>query len=225
METTNTQVQQPGAVNPAEAPKPEANGSAPGVEARIGELTAKLRSMEESYAKSQDQLSSALAMLAEQAVRGQNAQPAQPAVEVAPEDQARINAILQPQLQRLEQMQAQLARRFGMAEFQQAAVREDPRVVARANELLAQWQRARLTGWSEKDALVYARGEVLGSDSAKNATAAAARNGFNQMTQTIPGSNGVPVLQSQDAIPADLAKWSLEKQAEFWEKRAGDREF
>jgi hypothetical protein len=225
METT-TQVTQPGASSPQVQPTTEAAGGTPGVEARIAELTAKSREFESRLIESQNREAMLLGTLAEQAARGVQSVVTQPAVQVEPEEAQRIRAVLAPELQRLEKLTAQLAQRSGATELQIQLQHEDPKVAQRATQLMSDWQRAGLNGWQPKDAIVYARGEIYSNPAALRAAAAEAeRQRFNAGNPVVAGSNGMPVLQQTEAIPADIGKWALDKQAEFWEKRAEGKSF
>lgn len=205
---------------PAEGTNHQPNG----VEQRINELVGKYKALEDNYSKVSEQNSMLLGTLAELATKS-SAPASQTQVQIDPEEAARVRAVLAPELQRLESMNAQLLARLGQQEFQAATTGEDPRVVARAKELEGQWRAARLTGWKPTDAITYARGEVAGADQLAQRQAQASRQQFQSSNPVLQGGNAQPVVAQMDTVPADLGQWSIDKQVAFWEKRSGDRPF
>jgi len=191
----NAQGTEQAAVPPQQTPSvPE------GIQKRFDELTAnwrqteaKLQEREQAFQQLQQhnaELVSLVATLAPKAT-----EPQAPAVDIDPDEKRKVEAVLSPQLKAMEQRLAALQAQLAESRFQQVAAQEDPRVVAEAQKLLQVWQRNGYSGWTQEDAIVYARGKLAASDRQTKAQNTSALQSFNQLGQPlVAGSAPPPVM-------------------------------
>lgn len=108
----------------------------------------------------------------------------------------------------------------------------------RANELMVNWQRAGLSGWSKQDAFKYAAGELLESGrnpmkSGQPVQPQGQRATNGQFRPTVLPSGPAQVVSSGAAASGQVPSWAMtespdfnpQKATAFWEKRLENAEF
>lgn len=191
----------------------------PGVQARIDELTARLRETERAAKEKDDQM---MALLQTMAVQQPVIPAAQtPQIDIDPEEQRKLDAILGPKFKALEQQLAGFNQFISQTQFQQAAASVPADVQAEANKLYAQWQREGKTGWVPGDAVLVAEAIVMKRKGSTAQTATQQRQEFNQQQQAV-STQTAPASNVQRGIPADIDKRPLAEQIDIYGKELGD---
>lgn len=190
-----------------------------GFQARIDELTRERREQE----RMNRELTATVARLTQQMaeVQGSYAQrETTPAVEIDPEQKKVFDAYFGPMMHEIRAKLDQATQVAHMGRLHQEAPGEDPRVLARAQELLPAVLKA---GWAPSDALDFARGElvrkgVLQPSATQGRDDRGRYTGPNMIT-----SNGQPPNTMQGAgpspLPANFDRLPPDKQIEILEKR------
>lgn len=126
----------------------------------------------------------------------------------------------------LQQMIGGVRANQQQTEMQQALVGADPVVAKEAIRLRAEWDKAGLTGWTAKDARIYAEGQLA----VQRANQQRANQPNGSGNEAITQANGIaPLSTSQTRLPppksdAEIAKMSLTQQEAYWAGRVGDSE-
>lgn len=200
----------------------EGQNVSPGVQARIDELTARLRETERQAKEKDDQLMAALqAMAVAQPVYQA---PQAPPVEIDPEEKRRLDAILGPQLAALEAQNKRVEAMLSQFQFQQAAQSAPSEVQAEAQKLLGAWKSQGKTGWVPEDALLVAEAIVARKKGQSASGATQQRQEFNQQQQAISQQpvGGAPAPSIRRGVPADIDKRPLAEQIAILSKEIGD---
>jgi len=180
---------------------PQQQSSAPeGFQKRIDELTANFRQAEakwqereQAYQQLQQHNAELVSLVATLAPKAQD--PQVPAVDIDPEEQRKVKAVISPELKALQQQLAAVQAQLEATEFQAVAAKEDPRVIAEAEKLKRAWAQQGYTGWKARDAIVYARGLLAEQDRHNRAQNTAALQSFNSLGQPlVAGSAPPPVM-------------------------------
>jgi hypothetical protein len=193
---------------------------------RFNEVYAQSKEMERRY---QEMIERQNTLLADIATR--SAPPVKeddPFEDMDPDEAVRLRriteALTRPLMQKVGQLEGQLARNTGQQRFQQLAQHVgDPAVLQRAEELKAAWEKRGLHGWTEEDAFKYAAGELAVADKLKAAPARNERDQFNYMGAPITaqgGSRGAPPTRR-----VDVESLPLDQQIEYWEKELDGKTF
>ena len=206
-------------------------GQHPGFQKRINELTAEKhearRQAEALQAQLQAREEMMARMMAQVLERGSPNQP-DPAADLAPEDRKKIDALVNPKVAALEKSLYQMQMRLEQQQFATQLAQEPPAVADLAQKLLGQWRSQGLQGWAMEDAIMFARGRLLGQDTA------AADRARNERGQYIAGNQQVtrtqsapppPAPRSDQGLPADFDRRSPQEQADILEKRLEGKYF
>lgn len=202
----------------------QAPGQHEGFQKRIDQLTAERRAAEQR----EEMLRAQLAELTNSVIqRAQQAEaPQTPPVEITPEEKAKYDYVTAPLQRQLEELKQQNAAQLGQLRFQQAIAGKDPRVVQRAQQLLAAWQKdPSKGGWTPEDALVYASGE-LGIPIVQQQPRDE-RGRFNGGGGMLTQHSPAPIVNGNQNAgqEPDWNTTSPEKLAEFYEKRLAGKVF
>lgn len=233
MNEPNAQGQQPGAEIPVPENQTQQDPQAPqgGVQGRIDELTrekyeakaraeAAERAAQEANAKAQE-----LIMLLSQqaAAQAQQARPAQE--ELDPEQQrliAAIEARFAPTIQGLQKQNAQLAQQLGLTAIQ-TQVQGDQSVKQRAGEIAQNLAQRGLIGQFSADDI-----QLMAEASLHKEARARAHNKGAPPQGLLTSATPAPRVQ-QNSVPqghpADLDRWTLAKQEEYWNKYMAGKTF
>ncbi len=206
---------------------PEPNG----VERRIAELVGKQKDMENQFMKTVEQKDAQLAELL-RIVSSQAAPAAKvedPLDDLEPEVRQKFERLMAAQTaplnQRLEQLLNHVESRFAQQEFQQVSQNEDPKILSRAQELMAFWRKQGKAGWVPQDAINYAAGEAYRAEKLAGHNRNV-QNGFNAGGSGMLTGHGnqPPVSQSGNTYkrPADFDNLSASDRADILEKELGD---
>lgn len=157
---TEVPVEAGAVAQPETAPQlpPQQNG----IQARIDELTREkyeARRAAEAMQQQNAELMNNYARLLANQVEARHA-PAEPEVEIDPATKKLLDQYLGPKFQHQEQTIRALQKQLAQTEYQQVASKFDPLVQARAADLLRDWESRGMAGWTHKDALIYAQGEL-----------------------------------------------------------------
>lgn len=228
MSDENTQSQDAQATD-NQSTNDQATNSNPGVEARINQLVAEReearRQAMELQTASQQKEMQYLQML--ERMSQQQRPPLEEQQPIDPALDAAMKRYLAPMQQQFAQMSHQIAQQQAQLQFAQTAAQEDPRVVAQAQKLMAQWKQEGKTGWGAPDALVFARGMLgVAPPSANNN----ARNNMNAFALggNTPNSAPPPAVAPTKVVELDRSSTDLNylnNQASALEKNLGDVEF
>ena len=218
-----------------DAPK---QGSNPGdgIQKRIDELTARFHEERRAAQAKDQQIAELVRALAERSSQPAQQQAADPFEGFEPEERQKFAAVLNPLQERLRQYEAYLPKvqameaRLAEMQFKSAASQMgfDEGVQQRAMQLMQTWRNKGYTGWNPEDALTFAAGQLAMEDRQRNQTSRDERGRFNGGSQSLVGGHAAPTSpnpRQPDAVPADLESWDPAKQAEFWEKRLGNKGF
>lgn len=215
------------AADGAASPAPEtAPAPVNGAEARIAELTRQNHELQRQNAETQREMMERLAeittRLASQPVPTAAPQHYEPPPEPEFSDPEvgrylkRQQAMFDAQLRANQQ---QMAQQIAVLQFQTVAANQPPAVVKRAQELWMAWQKSGHTGWTPKDAITYARGELGDVDSQARAKEA---NTFGRVVEPPLASPGfVPQISQPtqpQGLPANYDSLSLDEQIAIGEK-------
>lgn len=229
-------VQNPSAQGePTAAPTPGSQDVNPnrneGIEKRIAELVAGQHEWQRRFEEERNQREQAQQMLAtvfqQQQAQFQQQRPDPYAgIEVEPEERQKVEAVMNPFLQRMadqqRQMEAMLARQRARS-YAERVVNNDPRVADLAERFVAEWSQKGYTGWAPEDATRYALGVLTEQERVKNAGQRPAPQ--NQpvappplLTQNAPP----PVPEYRARRPANFDQLPAEKQMAILEQEVGD---
>lgn len=197
---------------------------------RIDELT---RARHEAERQAQAQAAALaekdaqVARLLEMVAQRAPAVQAAPTIEVEPEVRQRVEAVVNPQVQALEQRLAQMTAKLEHQEFQTLAAKEDPRVMQQAQKLMADWKRGGYSGWEMKDALIYARGMLGVAETAQVTQSRNERGQFAASAQNVMASQSAPPppAPTKAGLPADIDRRPLEEQLALYEKHLDGKIF
>lgn len=186
-----------------------------GIQTRIDELT---RARHEAERRADEMTAMVARLSAQVAEQGRPVQHQEPGPELDPEQRKVLDAYFGPMMARMNAQMEQLGVVANMSRIHQEAPGEDPRVLSRAQQLLPAMLKA---GWTPKDAVVYARGELYEQ----------LAQGGGQVTPRAPNGRFVPPMQTQNgtppqltgpgpqALPANFDRLPPDKQIEILEKR------
>lgn len=203
----------------------QGNGASEGIQQRINELTGRFHDAQRR-ADDMARQNQELMQLVAQSVQGGGQREAQ--VEIDPEEKRRYEAYTAPLMKEFRAFAASMQGQLGQQKFQQASQAEtDPRVRARAAELLNNWQRdPSKGGWTPDDALTFARGEVAGQDRQRNGQVRNARGQFNANGQPLDGNSGRHTeFREETPLPQDFESKSMDEKLAILEKRLEGKAF
>lgn len=221
-----------------EGQTPQANpGQHEGFQKRIDQLTAQRHELDREWQAKYEAQQAQMNRLLEIMAAGQQAQthgapPADPWADVAAEDRARLERVLQAKLSPLERQLAEVTRKYeattAVQQIQQYAQQDPPQVVQLAQQLMQAWIAQGKGGWVPEDALIYARGKLLPADAA--ARAAQARNERGQFVasaQHVTSTQGPPppAVRPAQGLPADIDRRAPEEQVALYEKHLDGKFF
>jgi hypothetical protein len=203
-----------------------------GFKARVDELTKdkheRIREIEAARQR-EAELVATIARLSESRPAPQYApEPRAPMPELDPDVKravdARIEAMVEARIAGIEKQYAGAANLAQASRFEQLAAGEDPRVVAKARELLPACTKA---GWPLEHVFDFALGQVAKADRAGGQTQPRAQNGQFAGPQVMT-QNGTPPAIAQRSgpppLPANFDSLPIKKRLEILEKRgAGDK--
>lgn len=220
----------------------------PGVQRRIGELTAKRKNAEELLADREAKLEESNRRLHEMSMllARQAVVPQAPRVPTAEElEEQKLIAEMDPALKRAVQnivrsavgeVQAQFAPIAGAVQemrVQQTASKYTDAVVNRARALAANWQATGKSGWNIEDAYRYAAGEAIEQGvSPLRSTQPRQANGQFTNVENLP-RNGVPQQlnssNQQQPTPAyadpSSRQYDASKARQYFANKLGDKTF
>jgi hypothetical protein len=224
----SAQGQQPdagGTGNPSQDASGQPGAVAPesGIQKRFDELTAQRREAErqaEHYRLQNEQLLQTVLQRA-----NQPAEPAEPPVEISPDERAKLDYLMAPMRKQVEDLNRRHASEISAIKFQTAIQGQPPQVQERARALFSAWQGdPSKGGWTPQDAVIYARGE-LGVPSGQAGPVRDERGRFNGGATQLH-QHAIP--SSGNQTPAAEPDWDTtppEKLQEFYAKRLGDKSF
>lgn len=205
----------------------QGEGNQNGINARIGELTAKMREYERVAQAKDAQLQEALMMLARQQQTQQEASQPQLPEGMDPSMATAFQQMLQQQLAPFQQQFAGLQQQLMLTKVQQVALPTDPpEVRSRAEQLIGYWQQKGIRQFNVEDALMFARGEHFSKAPPQSQTQANPMNQFAQQTMTgqMPPPS-VNVQQGPPPLPANFDSMPEEQQLQLLEQRLAGKTF
>ncbi len=206
-ETPNQQTQQSNQ-------QAQTEGTPPGLQARIDELTAKRHAAER---QAQDAMAQNQILLQQLMEANRQPVPAQPQVDVDPELKKQMDAIMGPQIAEMRRMTAQYAQVVTLQQVDAQA--PDAKVAAKAKDIIMQERRAG-RDVSADVAVTFALGLMAREQMTTQQAANQQRQTFNAGAgSTISGSGGAPNLAPVQSRPADFDRWSAPQQEKFLSER------
>jgi len=212
--------------NQGEGQSDQANpGQHTGFQKRIDELTAKRYEAERQSQALQAQLLEREQMMARMMAamtQAQQQQQPDPAADLAPEDRRRIEATVSPRMKALEERLAQVTGQLEQQMFATQLNQETPAVQQLAKTLLGQWRQQGLQGWTMEDAVIYARGRLVGQDTSTVTQARNERGQFTATAQNVTRTQSAPpnpTPRVDQGLPANFDKLTAQEQADVLEKR------
>lgn len=208
----------------AAQPDNKSENALPGVQARIDELTAKFRQAEDQLAAKDAQITAILASIASgQGSRNAAQEPAQPPVEIDPDEQKKLDYLLAQRMGPLQAMIERLERTQVAQQFQQYEQQVPPEVLKRSQELQLAWARSGKQGWVPQDALTYAYGEY-NLKAAQTGQARQAQHQYNQAASNVTMQSSAPPASqaSQSRLPKNIDSLPLQQRLALYEQHAAD---
>lgn len=202
-----------------------------GVEKRIAELVGRAKAAEEQANRAAQVAADKDSQIAElvRAVTAQQAGQLQqvPADDLDPEMRKQFERFNAPVMSRLEQTIARLEAQLGQQQVRSVAASVgDPRIEARAQQLMDLWQQKRLSGWTPEDAVRYAAGEIALAERSAASKTRDEKGRFNAgASGNLSGGSALPAATPSTTRPADLDRQSVDKQIAFYEKSLDGKTF
>lgn len=222
-----TDQQVAGESNAAEGAGSQAAGS--GIQKRIDELVGKGKAEAERFAQESAAKDAQIAELVRAvAAQSQQRQTApDPADDLDPEERRKFERLLAPMQAEFKQTLARIEAQASQQRVRAVAAQVgDPRIEARAEQLMGIWQRAGHTGWVPEDAVRYAAGEIALAERSDATKARDERGRFNAAgSGNLNGGASNPNLGGNTQQPKDLDSLPLDQQIAEYEKRLKGKGF
>lgn len=207
-----------------------------GIQKRIDELTARYHDSERRASEMLSAKDQQIAQLANALSARLQPQTPDPLEGIHPDDRRKVEAIMTPQLRRIEEMTARLDAVMAQQRFEQATQQVgDDRVATIAKDLMADWRRRGLPGWTPEDAVIHAQGIVTMQEKQNAARPAPGRDTRGRfaespnaavLTAQAPSPSATP--KKSDELPADIddmIQRNPAKAAAILEKRLAGKKF